>query len=393
MEKIYEENQNQNKPKKMTFSIVLSFAVALFAIASLVAVGFNQISYAAPDDSATPKHVEVFSDYYLHSQGNSGAFDVKSLSFDGKQIFCIQKDVDQYTGDYTLDESITGEVKSGLLYIINASVNATGLSCSGSACYTSGLSNEQTVRNAALVTYIKQNAIWAFLKSKNIAGNESFNLDDFKNVRNIYMQDHLGTGQDLLYSGDVYTNFVKGLLDGANDSSRALKTIEVHINSDSISKLENEDIYQSDKIQVIPKNGTLKHYYVELLGELAEDAYVVDANGEKRDYNYGFTPEQNFYIRVPANKLSDETQKSVTVNVLGEFDGYYDGDVYVATGSQSVISMSTQFRLVPEETTIQFKKVKDTKMSTAQTIYFIGLIVLLCGVGIIYANAKPVEEK
>ena len=31
-------------------------------------------------------------------------------------------------------------------------------------------------------------------------------------------------------------------------------------------------------------------------------------------------------------------------------------------------------------------------MSAAQTIYFIGLIVLLCGVGIVYANAKPIEN-
>ena len=35
----------------------------------------------------------------------------------------------------------------------------------------------------------------------------------------------------------------------------------------------------------------------------------------------------------------------------------------------------------------------DTAMSSVQTIYFIGLVVLLCGIGIIYANAKPVEEK
>ena len=34
-------------------------------------------------------------------------------------------------------------------------------------------------------------------------------------------------------------------------------------------------------------------------------------------------------------------------------------------------------------------EVPDTGMNTAQTIYFIGLIVLLSGVGIIYANAKP----
>ena len=33
----------------------------------------------------------------------------------------------------------------------------------------------------------------------------------------------------------------------------------------------------------------------------------------------------------------------------------------------------------------------DTGASTSQTIYFIGLIVLLCGVGIIYANSKAVK--
>ena len=35
----------------------------------------------------------------------------------------------------------------------------------------------------------------------------------------------------------------------------------------------------------------------------------------------------------------------------------------------------------------------DTGMNAAQTIYFIGLIVLLCGLGIVYANTKPVESK
>ena len=36
--------------------------------------------------------------------------------------------------------------------------------------------------------------------------------------------------------------------------------------------------------------------------------------------------------------------------------------------------------------------VPDTGMTTAQTIYFIGLIILLSGVGIIYATAKPQEQ-
>ena len=52
MEKIY-ENKNHNKNEKKQIKIdgttILSFAVALFAIVSLVTVGFNQISYAIPD--------------------------------------------------------------------------------------------------------------------------------------------------------------------------------------------------------------------------------------------------------------------------------------------------------------------------------------------------------
>ena len=34
-------------------------------------------------------------------------------------------------------------------------------------------------------------------------------------------------------------------------------------------------------------------------------------------------------------------------------------------------------------------KIPDTGMGVAQAIYFMGLILLLSGVGIVYANAKP----
>ena len=42
-----EENKNKNR-KVVDGSVVLSFVVAVFALISLVSVGFNQISYAAP---------------------------------------------------------------------------------------------------------------------------------------------------------------------------------------------------------------------------------------------------------------------------------------------------------------------------------------------------------
>ena len=52
MEKIYMNNNSQNNgiSSKYHLSIILSFIVAIFAIISLIAVGFNQISFAAPTD-------------------------------------------------------------------------------------------------------------------------------------------------------------------------------------------------------------------------------------------------------------------------------------------------------------------------------------------------------
>ena len=43
----------------------------------------------------------------------------------------------------------------------------------------------------------------------------------------------------------------------------------------------------------------------------------------------------------------------------------------------------------PIENPTDTPDVPDTGMGVAQTIYFMGLILLLSGVGIVYANAKP----
>ena len=51
MEKIYMEESRNNKKGVFNYSVVLSFAVAFFAVFSLVAAGFNQISYAVPIES------------------------------------------------------------------------------------------------------------------------------------------------------------------------------------------------------------------------------------------------------------------------------------------------------------------------------------------------------
>ena len=103
-----------------------------------------------------------------------------------------------------------------------------------------------------------------------------------------------------------------------------------------------------------------------------------------------YTNLSKFYVRIPANKVTEEN-KTVKLSVTGKFRGY-DGYYYRAEGAQTVSTVFTTD--VPHNTGLELTinytpDVPDTGMSVAQSIYFIGLIVLLCGVGIIYANARP----
>ena len=82
------------------------------------------------------------------------------------------------------------------------------------------------------------------------------------------------------------------------------------------------------------------------------------------------------------------------LNLLNEglFDNYLSGAVYKNGDHQKVVTVTGTQNYESERLSIDFMGVPDTGMSKAQTIYFIGLIVLLCGVGIIYASAKPAKD-
>ena len=69
------------------------------------------------------------------------------------------------------------------------------------------------------------------------------------------------------------------------------------------------------------------------------------------------------------------------------------GTYYVSDERQKVVTVTGATKDVSSGTEVEFIGTPNTGMNAAQTIYFIGLIILLCGVGIVYANARPVKSK
>ncbi|MBP5679037.1 MAG: hypothetical protein J6X28_04340 [Bacilli bacterium] len=403
MEKIYEEKSlSQQKPKRISFSIVLSFVVALFAIVSLIAVGFNQISYAAPSETMT-LHFGMFgtTPAAVLGQGDAGTIRVPMMFMDSddadtatKPLFCIQQGEDptDESGAYTSQ----GEkmVDFGLVYIMNKSRVLGGSGIVPSTVTKPNGSQLEPSELKYLETFATQIAVWMYMYIEYPAGSPyhgnleaEHRLDIIHGPISVYSTKSAG---NILYSGNLYDNYIAPVVDEARSATNR-KTAVASLASKNISLVDDDTTYQTDKISVVANPASdLVNYSVDLSG--LDGAYVVDKDGNRKSNLDTFAPGDYFYIRVPVNKVTGDSTKA-KLTIVGEFRNYLGGEAYVATGAQSVVSVTYENYRIYNDSEVNFMVTPDTGMTTAQTIYFIGLIVLLCGVGIIYANAKPVEEK
>ncbi len=382
-----EENKNRNR-KVVDGSVVLSFVVAVFALISLVSVGFSQISYAAPtsgDDSFTFNVAgSTDGEAKISLDGTSG-YIVPVYYRDNdttKHVFCVEHkaavdDGTTYTNGGTIDDY-------GLLYLLNNSY------ASGKEIITEGTNKE--VANI----YITQTAIWLYLDETH-KGLDDYSLHEISASELAVIQTAGGTltyndgtalGDKSIKVDNLYS-LIRGLVDQAKaaDSSRQLS---VAFGEGSISKVDGVDYYQTPIVNVTSETSDqLKNFDVKVSG--INNAKVVDENGAEITALTGLAKGTKFYIRIPADQVSSDTKK-LTVEVVGHFDSVV-GNYYIADGLQKVVTAKDSSVDINASDSIDVVGAPDTGMSTAQTIYFIGLIVLLCGVGIVYANAKPAESK
>lgn len=413
MEKIYEEKSSQRR-KNNSLSLVLSFVVALFAIVSLIAVGFNQISYAAEDEGKLTVKFGMVPDAtrpgetveagVLATAGSDTIYaalmftDSTDVATANDPIFCIQhgKNASDAADAYTSGGEVYND--NGLIYILNQSKVLGGpgiVKNIDNLTYTSGSTAKLSdIDKKALEMYATQIAIWKYMDEKyddnehgEISASEMAALTGKASLRSV--SNHLLE----MYAADTsfYDTYVASVVSAAKTATNA-KTVRAVLASESIGLVGDSDIYQTDKISVVANpSQDLVGYYVDLYD--LDGAYLVDKDGNKKSSLDKFAPNDIFYIRVPSSKIKDNN-KTVKVRITGEFTNYVGGEYYMAgRDDQAIVRVTNENYRTWNEASIDFMVTPPTGMTTAQTIYFIGLIVLLCGVGIIYANAKPVEEK
>lgn len=408
MEKIYmEENKKSRRSgnRKPGFKLAFgSLALVLVAVLGIVIASFSR-SYAV--DTVTNRLPDTFTTAQvtkdLYSTGGSGAgvHTAPYFTDGGIQVFCLEHTID-FEGDtsYSKDEAIDDY---GLLYLMaNIYPNV----------------NYDTFLNDDLQSWISQIAIWMYLyenekltsgvvdpSSPNYISDEE--IVEIKAARGVFIDDDFS----VIYTGNpdtggqsnvsvtasdplLYDKYIKPLVDAALANRTVVKP-SLYINFDkNIAITQDDKYYQTSQVSVAGSPATNFNGYELVLDSAPSGTFVVDVNGNKIEDLKNMSVTDKFYFRIPVDSVTEDN-KVVKFSINGSFRGY-SGYKYTAPGAQTITGVSTEDTVYSNGAEIPLNyspNVPDTGMSTAQTVYFIGLIILLSGVGIIYANVKPEESK
>lgn len=414
-----ENNNNNNKNKsfiKKLFSsngsVIASFAIAIIGIVSLVAFGFSQISYAIPDvenplpDTFKTKSFVTSTDLLMSDTWTGHQIDMHYAIVDNENVpvFCLQQSVPFCDGDvYTKGEVVND---AGLLYLM-ANLYPHKTMTPSYTVENGGLNN-----NKQIETWITQAAIWVYLTETSTESQyNALTADDLSKIRSTRAIT-FSRSYSIDVNPDKFTGYVTSnhtLFDGYKVNGKTINelitkaetfkgqaatSLTVSKNSDTISVTSDEKYYQTDLISVAGSVsdeaiGQFNGYKLTIKNA-PDGTLIVDENGEEIKDLTNMVPGTKFYVRIPVDKVTEET-KNVSISVEGSFKSY-TGNRYVADGCQTITAVKTVNNNISQPLDIEINytpDVPDTGMSTAQSIYFIGLIVLLCGIGIIYANVKP----
>ena len=399
MEKIYmDNNQNNQKNKqqstfqqifKTQLSKKLSIAMVLVSFFSFLIIGVGNVSYAAPIDEIEDSGLgDSFTTNAPSGealgQGGSAVFPVLmyTTTVNGQTIpiFCLERNID-YMKNTTLTkaEQITDQ---GLLYVMaNTYPHHYFTTDSG------------TQFPDQVQTWISQVAIWDYLyqtgAENNVGGEDS--IANMRATTSISWDEEPSgwsvDGKGVSSTTTFYSKYIEPVVTAAMNATAANGTMTMSIESEDLSLTADEKYYQSALVTVSNTDPDhLQSFNVEITSA-PEGTILVDANGQQIENTTGL---EQFYVRIPVDNVTEEN-KVVRLSATGTFRGY-DGYYYRAEGAQTVSTVFTTD--VPNTTGLELPiayepAVPDTSMSVAQSVYFIGLVVLLCGIGIIYANTKP----
>lgn len=192
---------------------------------------------------------------------------------------------------------------------------------------------------------------------------------------------------------DTWNKYVASVIQKAKTAKDPANSKLNVVSEGKTTWTESDNIAKSNLIKVESEPGveaTLSKFSVSL-ENAPEGTKVYTADGKEVTDTTSITGGTKLYITIDKSKLDKSKEYNFKLNATGTIT--YDS-AYMYTndsGKQPSILVGPETKDI--QGLLDFQIVPDTASSLSKSIYYIGFIILLCGVGMIYANVRPKRQE
>lgn len=295
-----------------------------------------------------------------------------------EKIFCIDRMTDYAPG--AVYRKSSDAVDYGIVYIITHAQDQ----------YNSFASKlPATVTNKDLeMSWFTQIAIWKYLNQNNFT---SITSEVQTKGTDIFEED---SSPRITYSQNAFHlwRYADDLVNAAKSQAGTNPSIvnNLAFNYDGTHTVDKENKTIRTGVISIQNSSEVSSFSLDL-SKAPSGTKVYNESGSELTSLTDIPSTTRFYLIVPISNPDNYTF-DFNISATASYT-YYNGYKYTSGANQPVVLVTNDTKSITAALRIEGSHVEDTASSISRVMYISGLFILLCGVGIIYANVKPKKQK
>lgn len=305
----------------------------------------------------------------------------------GLKTFCYNRIKDYDFGAVYKKDAEFADSEKGIAYIVANAENYYNNSYKATAVATANETKE-TVQRMEL-SWMTQAAIWQY-QDENFAAPTSLDNSIFEaGVQISGTQEYVYStrANDLWKEAKVLVADAKNYKAGANDDAKLTFKFNGTYELDKDNKIIKTDLIEAENIH------TGRHGIKLDLSQVPEGTKVFDSDGNEISTSEAFL--KPFYLVIPVDNV-DEYSFDFDISASTDDYYYYTGYKYVrkdGTDKQPLLLVTEKNKTITGGIHFEGSHIDDTASIISNSIYFVGFLILIAGVAMIYVNVRPQVSK
>ena len=312
---------------------------------------------------------------------------------DNKKVFCIDRKTTYNVAGatYTKKDAVADQV---LAYIVGLSDSFYTDNFAATAAATADTQLDYVKKYEQ--AWLTQAAIWKYNSSKNLTEDNFASLTIASGDEGIILEDGINGADGLYYR---YSNRADKLWLKVDELINLAKTAAAKANdADEKLTFAFEGSYELDKDTKTIKTGLIKMSnsnvgtYSLDLSKAPSGTKVYNSKGEEITVTANITDNQ-FYLEFPIENVENYSFDFDIGSMGNTNGGVFKGYEYINEGNQPLMLVVQDNKILNGAINFKGSHIDDTASMISRSIYFVGFLILIAGVGMIYINVKPKKEQ